>query len=95
MGFVGILPRVSHALRNSFLLFSPNCRVNTHWHEECLQRYKDNAQPPDRRTIMVTLTDSAIKVEPPIIAELRKLSPYWGENGPVTEPAKAFAPVYG
>ena len=43
---------------------------------------------------MVTLTDSAIKVEPPIIAELRKLSPYWGENGPVTEPSKAFAPVY-
>jgi cysteine desulfurase len=26
---------------------------------------------------------------------LRRLSPYWGEDGPVTEPEKAFAPVYG
>jgi cysteine desulfurase len=25
---------------------------------------------------------------------LRKLSPYWGENGPVTDPERAFAPAY-
>jgi len=31
---------------------------------------------------------------PPIIARLRKLSPYWGEDGPVEEPEKAFAPAY-
>jgi cysteine desulfurase len=31
---------------------------------------------------------------PPIVAQLRKLSPYWGENGPVAEPEKAFAPTY-
>jgi len=31
---------------------------------------------------------------PDIIAGLRKLSPYWGESGPVEEPGKAFAPVY-
>ncbi len=31
---------------------------------------------------------------PAIIAQLRKLSPYWGEDGPVEEPEKAFAPVY-
>jgi cysteine desulfurase len=31
---------------------------------------------------------------PDIIAGLRKLSPYWGETGPVEEPEKAFAPVY-
>ncbi|MGD9000800.1 MAG: cysteine desulfurase NifS [Granulosicoccaceae bacterium] len=31
---------------------------------------------------------------PEIIANLRKLSPYWGESGPVEEPEKAFAPVY-
>ena len=31
---------------------------------------------------------------PAIIAQLRKLSPYWGESGPVDEPEKAFAPVY-
>lgn len=31
---------------------------------------------------------------PAIIAQLRKLSPYWGESGPVEEPEKAFAPVY-
>jgi cysteine desulfurase len=38
--------------------------------------------------------DRVIEAVPPIIAHLRKLSPYWGENGPVEEPAKAFAPVY-
>ncbi len=31
---------------------------------------------------------------PPIVAKLRKLSPYWGENGPVENPEQAFAPVY-
>lgn len=31
---------------------------------------------------------------PPIIAKLRKLSPYWGDNGPVENPEQAFAPVY-
>ena len=31
---------------------------------------------------------------PPIVAQLRKLSPYWGENGPLEEPEKAFAPAY-
>ena len=31
---------------------------------------------------------------PDIIAGLRKLSPYWGDSGPVEEPEKAFAPVY-
>ncbi len=31
---------------------------------------------------------------PPIVAQLRKLSPYWGENGPIENPEEAFAPVY-
>lgn len=31
---------------------------------------------------------------PGIISQLRKLSPYWGESGPIDEPEKAFAPVY-
>jgi cysteine desulfurase len=35
-----------------------------------------------------------IAAVPGIIAQLRKLSPYWGDNGPVTDPAKAFAPTY-
>jgi cysteine desulfurase len=39
--------------------------------------------------------ERVIVAVPPVIAQLRKLSPYWGENGPVTEPEKAFAPVYG
>ena len=38
--------------------------------------------------------DRVIAVVPEIIAQLRKLSPYWGDNGPVEEPEKAFAPVY-
>ena len=37
--------------------------------------------------------DRLIEAVPSIIAELRKLSPFWGENGPVAEPEKAFAPV--
>jgi cysteine desulfurase len=31
---------------------------------------------------------------PPIVERLRKLSPYWGENGPVEEPEQAFQPKY-
>ena len=38
--------------------------------------------------------ERVIAAVPPVIAQLRKLSPYWGDNGPVTEPEKAFAPVY-
>jgi len=38
--------------------------------------------------------DRVIQVVPEIIAQLRKLSPYWGETGPAEEPDKAFAPVY-
>ncbi len=38
--------------------------------------------------------EKVIEAVPPIVAKLRKLSPYWGENGPVAEPEKAFAPVY-
>ncbi|MDD5390031.1 MAG: hypothetical protein PHD37_11835 [Gallionellaceae bacterium] len=42
--------------------------------------------------------DRVIQVIPEIIAQLRKMSPYWGENGndrgPAEEPEKAFAPVY-
>jgi cysteine desulfurase len=39
--------------------------------------------------------DKVISVVPEIMARLRKLSPYWGENGPVAEPEEAFKPVYG
>jgi len=42
----------------------------------------------------ITEIDRVIEAVPPIVANLRKLSPYWGEDGPVTEPEKAFAPVY-
>ena len=38
--------------------------------------------------------DQVIRAVPPIVAQLRKLSPYWGENGPVTDPERAFAPAY-
>ena len=38
--------------------------------------------------------DRVIAAVPPIVANLRKLSPYWAENGPVTEPEKVFAPAY-
>lgn len=38
--------------------------------------------------------DRVIVAVPPIVAQLRKLSPYWSDNGPVAEPEKAFAPVY-
>ncbi len=35
-----------------------------------------------------------ISVVPEIVANLRKLSPYWDGDGPVAEPEKAFAPTY-
>ena len=38
--------------------------------------------------------ERVIEAVPPIMAQLRKLSPYWGENGPVADPEKAFAPTY-
>ena len=38
--------------------------------------------------------DQVIQAMPPIVAQLRKLSPYWGDNGPVADPEKAFAPAY-
>ena len=38
--------------------------------------------------------DRVIAAVPDIVARLRKLSPYWGEDGPVQDPGKAFAPAY-
>ncbi len=38
--------------------------------------------------------ERVIEAVPPIVAQLRKLSPYWSENGPVEDPEQAFAPVY-
>ncbi len=38
--------------------------------------------------------ERVIQEVPGIVAQLRKLSPYWGENGPVENPDAAFAPVY-
>ena len=38
--------------------------------------------------------DQVIRAMPPIVARLRKLSPYWSENGPVADPEQAFAPAY-
>lgn len=38
--------------------------------------------------------ERVIAAVPPIIAQLRKLSPYWSGDGPVADPEKAFAPVY-
>ncbi len=38
--------------------------------------------------------DRVIEAVPPIVAQLRKLSPYWGEDGPSEDPEKAFAPAY-
>ena len=37
--------------------------------------------------------DRVIDAVPPIIAQLRKLSPYWNESGPVAA-EKGFAPAY-
>ncbi len=38
--------------------------------------------------------ERVIEAVPPIVAQLRKLSPYWNGNGPVEDPQKAFAPSY-
>ncbi|MES9987835.1 MAG: cysteine desulfurase NifS [Candidatus Thiodiazotropha endolucinida] len=38
--------------------------------------------------------ERVIEAVPPIVEQLRKLSPYWGESGPVEEPEKVFAPTY-
>jgi len=38
--------------------------------------------------------ERVIAAVPPIIAQLRKLSPYWGEKGPTENPAADFAPSY-
>ncbi|EGV17130.1 cysteine desulfurase NifS [Thiocapsa marina] len=38
--------------------------------------------------------DRVIEAVPPIVAKLRKLSPYWSDTGPVSDPAAAFAPAY-
>ena len=38
--------------------------------------------------------EKVIAAVPSIVAQLRRLSPYWSENGPVAEPEKAFAPTY-
>lgn len=39
--------------------------------------------------------DKVIEIMPGIVATLRKMSPYWGENGPVSDPEQVFTPVYG
>lgn len=38
--------------------------------------------------------ERVIEAIPPIMEQLRKLSPYWKDDGPVEEPEKAFAPMY-
>lgn len=38
--------------------------------------------------------DRVIEAVPPIIAQLRKLSPYWAGSGPAEELGKSFAPAY-
>ena len=38
--------------------------------------------------------EKVIAEVPAIVAKLRKLSPYWGDNGPVENPEESFAPVY-
>jgi cysteine desulfurase len=38
--------------------------------------------------------ERVIAAVPPIVEQLRKLSPYWGDGGPLEEPEKAFAPSY-
>jgi cysteine desulfurase len=38
--------------------------------------------------------DRVVAAVPPIVAQLRKLSPYWGVDGPVEAPERAFAPAY-
>lgn len=38
--------------------------------------------------------DRVIEAVPPIIAQLRKLSPYWSESGPVEASEQGFVPAY-
>jgi len=38
--------------------------------------------------------DRVIAAVPPIVAQLRKLSPYWTDKGPAASPEAAFAPTY-
>jgi cysteine desulfurase len=38
--------------------------------------------------------ERVIEAVPPVVVQLRKLSPYWGEDGPSELPEKAFAPAY-
>ena len=38
--------------------------------------------------------ERVIAAVPPIVKQLRKMSPYWGEDGPVENPDEAFAPTY-
>ncbi len=38
--------------------------------------------------------ERVIAAVPPIVAQLRKLSPYWDDQGPVDVPEKTFAPRY-
>jgi cysteine desulfurase len=38
--------------------------------------------------------DRVIEAVPAIIAQLRKLSPYWSGKGPAANPEAAFAPTY-
>jgi cysteine desulfurase len=38
--------------------------------------------------------DRVVKEMPEVVARLRKLSPYWGTDGPKENPEQAFAPVY-
>ncbi len=38
--------------------------------------------------------ERVIEAVPPIVAQLRKLSPYWKDDGPVENPEEAFAPAY-
>lgn len=41
-----------------------------------------------------TEVDRVIEVVPGIIAQLRKLSPYWTDDGPAANPEAAFTPTY-
>jgi len=38
--------------------------------------------------------EKVIEVIPGIMTKLRKLSPYWGDDGPKVDPGAAFAPAY-
>jgi len=38
--------------------------------------------------------ERVIEAVPPIIEQLREISPYWSGEGPVSDPAKVFAPAY-